>query len=331
MSYNFSVVVNYIINNKHATTLVNKIYQKLRKNDIERSQRIRKIEGWKGHNPSIRREILVVVALLINYEKKHTYPNKWRILYNYTDIHQVIDEFWKVYQFENDSQSLTLFIHLIQDAIMFYLKITEKSTHWNNYNTIIHKDGLIYIVENKDSLQRFVKGKGPLLTPSLRPFSGSYSYSNIIISNQESRGLEEAQPLLLDCTRLKTIQLSSDKMAVTVGSGVTFKELLPYLESKKLLLPNFTGCYILSIGGAFCAAAHGTGFKACIADVVESVLLLNSSGELITVKHDDPLFKLLCGGMGCLGMRRGVAPFNPSLRHYVDYTNLINLLYSVCI
>jgi alditol oxidase len=128
------------------------------------------------------------------------------------------------------------------------------------------------------------------LSPAERPagtrtnWSGNYTYSTDQLYQPQT--LEEVQHLVKQCNKLRAlgsrhsfngiadstanqislaaldpITLNEEARTVTVGGGVTYSQLAPYLESHGFALPNLASLPHISVAGAIATATHGSGIK----------------------------------------------------------------------
>ena len=91
---------------------------------------------------------------------------------------------------------------------------------------------------------------------------------------------------------------------VTVQSGVSIDQLMRHLLPHGLWIPVIPGTRQVTIGGAIAADVHGKNHhrSGSFGTHVCSMELLTASGDLLTLKPDDPLFWATVGGMGLTGV-----------------------------
>lgn len=119
--------------------------------------------------------------------------------------------------------------------------------------------------------------------------------------------------VVLDSSRLVEIRdLDRAARTVRVGAGVTWPELLEWLEREQqdddaplTFRQKQTGADDLTIGGAIAANAHGRGlsFPPFVSDV-ESLRLVTADASIVEVSRtqDPELFSLVHGGYGLFGV-----------------------------
>lgn len=113
--------------------------------------------------------------------------------------------------------------------------------------------------------------------------------------------------------------------AVTVGAGVTYGELGPYLDSTGLALHNLASLPHISIAGACATATHGSGEKlGNLATAVSAMEMVIADGSVVKLSRGSPDFAGAVVGLGALGViTRVTLDVEPaySMRQYV-YENL---------
>ena len=111
-----------------------------------------------------------------------------------------------------------------------------------------------------------------------------------------------------DQVSLKNLdQMSLDKNAhtVTVGAGVTYGKLSPYLYQNGFALHNLASLPHISVAGACATATHGSGNKnGNLATPVSAMEIVTASGDVVTLsrEHDGERFHGAVVGLGGLGV-----------------------------
>lgn len=110
--------------------------------------------------------------------------------------------------------------------------------------------------------------------------------------------------LVFDATELKGIDLDRERGSVKAGAGVTLAELLDRLVPEGWLVPVLPGTQHVTVGGAIASDIHGKnhGVAGTFGAHVNSLELLNASGELLELHAGDELFEATLGGMGLTGI-----------------------------
>ncbi|HEX8678298.1 MAG TPA: FAD-binding protein, partial [Segetibacter sp.] len=80
----------------------------------------------------------------------------------------------------------------------------------------------------------------------------------------------------------KVIALDQKAGTVTVGAGIKYGQLAPYLNSKGYALHNLASLPHISIAGACATATHGSGVKnGNLATAVSAIEMVTANGDLL--------------------------------------------------
>lgn len=91
---------------------------------------------------------------------------------------------------------------------------------------------------------------------------------------------------------------------VTVGAGMSYGQLAPYLEERGMALHNLASLPHISVAGACSTATHGSGLKnGNLATAVSALEIVNAGGEVRTLSRekDGEQFRGAVVGLGALG------------------------------
>ncbi|HWO27825.1 MAG TPA: FAD-binding protein [Candidatus Acidoferrum sp.] len=125
----------------------------------------------------------------------------------------------------------------------------------------------------------------------------------------------------------KVISLDPAKRTVTVGAGITYGQLCPYLDGKGFALHNLASLPHISVAGACSTATHGSGVKnGNLATAVSGLEMVTASSEIVDLsrERDGDKFAGSVVGLGALGVITAVTlDIQPTymMRQYV-YENL---------
>src|SRR5438445_11838507 len=103
----------------------------------------------------------------------------------------------------------------------------------------------------------------------------------------------------------KVIALDPAKHTVTVGAGITYGQLCPYLDSKGFALHNLASLPHISIAGACSTGTHGSGVKnGNLSTAVSGLEMITAAGEVVTLSRqkDGEAFQGAVVGVGALGV-----------------------------
>ncbi len=125
----------------------------------------------------------------------------------------------------------------------------------------------------------------------------------------------------------QVVAIDSGKRTVTVGAGITYGELCPYLDSKGFALHNLASLPHISVAGACSTATHGSGEKnGNLATAASGLEMVTAAGEVVNLSReiDGDKFSGAVVGLGALGVITQVRlDIQPTfmMRQYV-YENL---------
>jgi len=101
------------------------------------------------------------------------------------------------------------------------------------------------------------------------------------------------------------ISLDKDAKKVTVGAGITYGKLSPYLQGNGFALHNLASLPHISVAGACITATHGSGEKnGNLATAVSGLEIVNASGDVIHLSRekDGDRFNGAVVNLGALGV-----------------------------
>jgi FAD/FMN-containing dehydrogenase len=104
----------------------------------------------------------------------------------------------------------------------------------------------------------------------------------------------------------KTVSFDPERFTMTVQSGMKLREFTAEATRVGMsvqvgTLPAYAG---LTLGGVLSTSAHGSGDQATssLCDTLISVTWVNALGEVTTSPRDSQEVRLLCGGLGLIGV-----------------------------
>jgi xylitol oxidase len=105
--------------------------------------------------------------------------------------------------------------------------------------------------------------------------------------------------------RLDQMALDEKAQTVTVGSGVTYGKLAPFLDDHGFSLHNMASLPHISVAGAIATATHGSGINVRnLAAAVAGLELVTADGEVLALSQekDGERFLGMVVGLGALGV-----------------------------
>lgn len=187
----------------------------------------------------------------------------------------------------------------------------EKLKNWAG--NLDYSTDRLYAATSLEQVQDYVKKESKLKVLGTR-----HCFNNIADSKDGFLSLK-----LMD----KVIALDPAKHTVTVGAGITYGQLCPYLDSKGFALHNLASLPHISVAGACSTATHGSGEKnGNLATAASGLEMVTASGDVVNLsrERDRGTFPGAVVGLGALGVITKVTlDIQPTflMRQYV-YENL---------
>ncbi len=187
----------------------------------------------------------------------------------------------------------------------------EKLKNWAG--NLDYSTDRLYATASLEQVQDYVKKESKLKVLGTR-----HCFNNIADSKD---GFLSLKPMD------KVIALDPAKHTVTVGAGITYGQLCPYLDSKGFALHNLASLPDISVAGACSTATHGSGEKnGNLATAASGLEMVTASGDVVNLsrERDRGTFPGAVVGLGALGVITKVTlDIQPTflMRQYV-YENL---------
>ena len=187
----------------------------------------------------------------------------------------------------------------------------EKLKNWAG--NLDYSSDRLYATASLEQVQDYVKKESKLKVLGTR-----HCFNNIADSKD---GFLSLKPMD------KVIALDPAKHTVTVGAGITYGQLCPYLDSKGFALHNLASLPDISVAGACSTATHGSGEKnGNLATAASGLEMVTASGDVVNLsrERDRGTFPGAVVGLGALGVITKVTlDIQPTflMRQYV-YENL---------
>jgi decaprenylphospho-beta-D-ribofuranose 2-oxidase len=112
--------------------------------------------------------------------------------------------------------------------------------------------------------------------------------------------------LVIDMTALRGCQLDPERGELTVGAGVTIRQLMADLAPAGWVLPVVPGTQDVTVGGAIASDVHGKNHRSAgsFGDHVLTLGLLTAAGDVLELRpdRDAELIRATVGGMGLTGV-----------------------------
>ena len=145
-----------------------------------------------------------------------------------------------------------------------------KRTNWSGNYTF--STDRLHQPQTVEEVQEVVKS-----CSKLRALGARHSFNGIADSTQDQISL----------AHLNQIVLHRESHTVTVGGGVTYSQLAPYLDGHGYALHNLASLPQISIAGAIATATHGSGNKnGNLATAVSGLEVVTADGEVLVLSRE---------------------------------------------
>ncbi len=165
---------------------------------------------------------------------------------------------------------------------------SDKRTNWaGNYQ---YSTDNLHVPENVKEVCKVVENCG-----KLKALGARHSFNGIADSKQNQISLKHFNQMAVD-EKSKT---------VTVGAGVTYGQLAPYLDGKGYALHNLASLPHISVVGACSTGTHGSGIKnGNLSTAVSGFEMVNADGEVVTLTKERDGQQLMGAvvGLGAMGV-----------------------------
>jgi alditol oxidase len=102
---------------------------------------------------------------------------------------------------------------------------------------------------------------------------------------------------------LDSMEVDAKAQTVTVGAGVRYGTLAPWLDAKGFAVHNLASLPHITVAGAIATATHGSGVKnGNLSTAVRALEIVKADGEVATISHEHPHFHGAVVGLGAVGV-----------------------------
>jgi xylitol oxidase len=162
-------------------------------------------------------------------------------------------------------------------------------TNWaGNYR---YSTDRLLLPKSVEEVQQAVKSRG-----KLRALGARHSFNGIADSTDTQISLKFLDQMVLD----------PKSRAVTMGAGVTYGKLAPYLDAQGFAVHNLASLPHVSVAGACATATHGSGSKnGNLSTAVTALEIVTADGEIVTLSRQKDGDRFLgavvaLGGLGVI-------------------------------
>ena len=145
----------------------------------------------------------------------------------------------------------------------------------------------------------------PAALAQVREAVKSCSQLRALGARHSFNGIADSTAHQISLVHLKQMALDRASKTVTVGAGVTYSDLAPYLDGQGYALHNLASLPQISVAGAIATATHGSGNKnGNLATAVAALELVTADGEVLTLSRekDGDRFRGAVVGLGAVGV-----------------------------
>lgn len=115
--------------------------------------------------------------------------------------------------------------------------------------------------------------------------------------------IADSAGVALSLELLQGMSLDAAHQTVTVGAGVKYGQLGPFLDEKGFALHNLASLPHISVVGACATATHGSGERnGNLATAVSALDLITADGDLVKLDRSSAEFRAAVVGLGALGV-----------------------------
>ena len=166
-------------------------------------------------------------------------------------------------------------------------------TNWaGNYQ---YSTDRLLLPKSVEEVQQAVKSGG-----KMRALGARHSFN----------GIADSKNAQISLKLLNQMSLDPKSRTVTVGAGVTYGQLAPYIDGQGFAVHNLASLPHVSVAGACATATHGSGSKnGNLSTAVSALELVTADGELVTLSRqkDGERFAGAGVALGGLGVITKVA------------------------
>jgi xylitol oxidase len=183
---------------------------------------------------------------------------------------------------------------------------TGPRTNWSGNYT--YSTERLYTPQSVQELQRLIKQSG-----KVKALGMGHSFNRIADSSHEQISLKH----------LDSMELDAAGRTVTVGGGVTYDQLAPYLQKNGYALHNLASLTEITVAGACATATHGSGNKnGNLATAVAGMEAVTADGNLLHLSRakDGDRFAGAVVHLGAVGV---VASLTLNVEPTYDMTQVV--------
>jgi xylitol oxidase len=132
-----------------------------------------------------------------------------------------------------------------------------------------------------------------------------YSHLKALGARHSFNGIADSTVEQISLKHFDQIELDTKAKTVTVGAGVTYGQMAPYIDSRGFAVHNLASLPHISVVGACATATHGSGSKnGNLSTAVRAMEIVTASGDVLTFSREKlgGKFPGTVVGLGALGV-----------------------------
>ena len=133
----------------------------------------------------------------------------------------------------------------------------------------------------------------------------SQSHLKALGARHSFNGIADSTVEQISLKPFDQIELDAEAKTVTVGAGVTYGQLAPYIDSRGFAVHNLASLPHISVVGACATATHGSGSKnGNLSTAVRAMEIVTANGDVVTFSRErlGDKFPGTVVGLGALGV-----------------------------
>ncbi|WP_263382577.1 D-arabinono-1,4-lactone oxidase [Granulicella arctica] len=165
---------------------------------------------------------------------------------------------------------------------------TSARTNWAG--NLTYSTDHLDLPNNVEDVRRAIESH-----PHLKALGARHSFNNIADSTEDQISLRH----------FDQIELDAAARTVTVGAGVTYGQLAPYIDSRGFAVHNLASLPHISVVGACATGTHGSGSRnGNLSTAVRAMEIITANGETVIFSREKLGDKFLgtVVGLGALGV-----------------------------
>ncbi len=166
---------------------------------------------------------------------------------------------------------------------------------------IIVPYGKLYSAKNLELYPRSPEDVIRILNEAKR-LSKRVTFAGALMSQGKQALPVDEQDLLIHFNYLNHVKVDPERKVVRAGAGALWSDVQTAANEHGLAVKVMQASNIFSIGGSLSVNCHGWDHKAgTLKETVDSLLIVNSKGEIQRLYPTEELFHLVIGGLGGFG------------------------------